>query len=502
MQARGMLDHHLAAHWLALIGGLVAAMVVVLTDAAGWMAVVFLLLGAAPLLLHRPINRVATMPTYSPSNVAGYWQDWVDGWYWQTDAEHRLVLLKPDSDDQNAWLAAQRLTASACSLWQCDGRARDEIDDAGLAALAMLETRLRSKLPVDVGNLPWPFSGGGVLAGARVLGVPRLDAQGGFAGYHGVWRPPQSAAPSAASLAPADQTGVVDLTGSFTPMSEAEQEVLRYALSHDLRAPLRVVDGFARIVQEDYGRLLDRIGNDHLERILTATGRMNGMIDAILEQAQLSQAPVDRCPVDLSALAREVADEQRGAQRSGLAVAPGVEAPVAPVQILIEPGMQAEADPLLVRRVLDNLIGNAVKYSGKVERPRVEVGRVSATDPCVFYVRDNGAGFDMQHADKLFGLFQRLHSTKEFPGTGVGLAGVQNIVRRHGGRVWAEAEPGQGACFYFTLVASASATSLRPTVVAPQGAGKVLPLTDLAGTPLPTTAELGAARSSASVQRP
>jgi signal transduction histidine kinase len=499
MQARGMLDHHLAAHWLALLGGLVAALVVVLTDAAGWMAVVFLLLGAAPLLLHRPINRVATAPTYSPSNVAGYWQDWVTGWYWQTDADHRLVLLKPDGDDRESWLTAQRVTASACPLWLCHGLARDALDDDGLAALAMLETRLRSKLPLDVGNLPWPFSNDGVSRGARVLAVPRLDAQGGFAGHHGVWRPPQQAVPSVPSPALADQPGVVDLTGSFTPMSEAEQEVLRYALSHDLRAPLRVVDGFARIVKEDYGRLLDRIGNDHLERILTATGRMNGMIDAILEQAQLSQAPVDRCPVDLSALAREVADEQRGAQRSGLA-APGAEASGAPVQILIEPGMHAEADPLLVRRVLDNLIGNAVKYSGKVERPRVEVGMVAATDPCVFYVRDNGAGFDMQHADKLFGLFQRLHSSKEFPGTGVGLAGVQNIVRRHGGRVWAEAVPGQGACFYFTLMASAS--SLRPVAPVPQGAaGKATPLTDLAGTPLPPASDVGATRGGVSVQR-
>ena len=114
--------------------------------------------------------------------------------------------------------------------------------------------------------------------------------------------------------------------------------------------------------------------------------------------------------------------------------------------------LQIDADPLLVRRVLENLIGNAFKYSAKVAQPRVEFGAMPATNPAVFYVRDNGAGFDMQHADKLFGMFQRLHSAKEFPGTGVGLAGVQNIVRRHGGRVWAEARPGDGACFYFTLM--------------------------------------------------
>jgi signal transduction histidine kinase len=224
------------------------------------------------------------------------------------------------------------------------------------------------------------------------------------------------------------------------PAREAEQEALRYALSHDLRAPLRVIDGFTRIVQEDYGRHLDKLGQDHLERVLAASARMNGMIDAILAQAQLATEPLGRQDIDLSALVQDVADEQSV-----------VRAVAAPVEWVIQPGLCAQADTTLLRRVVENLVGNALKYSAKVPSPRIEFGCMPATNPPVYFVRDNGAGFDMQHADKLFGMFQRLHSAKDFEGTGVGLAGVRHIIRRHGGRVWAEAQLGQGACFYFTL---------------------------------------------------
>ncbi len=227
---------------------------------------------------------------------------------------------------------------------------------------------------------------------------------------------------------------------------DVEQDMLRDALSPDLRAPLRGIAGFTRIVKEDYARHLDRLGQDHLERVLAASARMNGMIDAVLAQAQLAGASLAREDIDLSALAREVGAELLALQPD----APGV-------QLQIANGLRAQADALLVRRVLENLLGNALKYSAKVVEPRVELGCMPATNPPVYFVRDNGAGFDMQHADKLFGMFQRLHSAKDFPGTGVGLAGVRNIIRRHGGRVWAEAQPGQGACFYFTLIGTVEA---------------------------------------------
>jgi light-regulated signal transduction histidine kinase (bacteriophytochrome) len=237
-------------------------------------------------------------------------------------------------------------------------------------------------------------------------------------------------------------------------LSESDQEVLRYALSHDLRAPLRVVDGFTRILKEDYGKVLDRVGNDHLDRVLAASNRMNGMIDAILAQAQLAREPVERQAIDLSLLAKDVVQDLSDLERDqGLVNGQASRR----VEFKVADGMLAEADPTLVRRVLDNLMGNALKYSAKVDHPCIEVGVMAATNPAVFYVKDNGAGFDMQHADKLFGLFQRLHSAKEFPGTGVGLAGVKNIISRHEGRVWAEAQAGKGACFYFTLISAAQA---------------------------------------------
>lgn len=251
-------------------------------------------------------------------------------------------------------------------------------------------------------------------------------------------------------LSQADNTepdGAVEEETTTGVMTQTEQEMLRYTISHDLRAPLRVIDGFARILKEEEGPRMDRMSNDHLDRLLAAAGRMNTMIDAILAQAQLTQTAIERQDIDLSALARQLAAELDAGRQSGL----GASTCTPVVDWVVADAMTAQGDPDMLRRILENLMGNAVKYSSKVAHPRVEVGMVEATAPTVFFVRDNGAGFDMQHAQKLFGLFQRLHSNKEFPGSGVGLAGVQIMVRRHGGRIWAEAQPGQGACFYFTL---------------------------------------------------
>ncbi|MEW6707439.1 MAG: ATP-binding protein [Pseudomonadota bacterium] len=219
----------------------------------------------------------------------------------------------------------------------------------------------------------------------------------------------------------------------------AEQESFSYTVSHDLRAPLRVVDGFARILKEDYGRVLDRIGNDHLDRVLGAAARMNSMIDALLALSALSTQPLARQPVNLSQLAGFIVDDLKR------------EAPQRHVEVIIQPGLIAHGDPTLLRMVLENLIGNAWKYTGKCALARIAFETVSYEGREVFLIRDNGAGFDMRFADRLFGVFQRLHSANDFHGTGVGLASVRRIVRRHGGEVWAESEVGQGARFYFTL---------------------------------------------------
>jgi signal transduction histidine kinase len=219
-------------------------------------------------------------------------------------------------------------------------------------------------------------------------------------------------------------------------------ESFSYTVSHDLRAPIRVVEGFTRILKEDYGHALDRIGNDHLDRVLGASARMNSMIDALLALAQLSAQPLARQPVNLSQLAGFIVDDLKR------------QAPERRVQIMVQPGMLAQGDPTLLRVALENLLGNAWKYSGKCTQAEIHFERGAYDGREVFTVRDNGAGFDMRFADRLFGVFQRLHSATDFQGTGIGLASVQRIVRRHGGDIWAESEVGRGAKFHFTLPAA------------------------------------------------
>jgi signal transduction histidine kinase len=218
-----------------------------------------------------------------------------------------------------------------------------------------------------------------------------------------------------------------------------EHESFSFTVSHDLRAPLRVVEGFTRILKEDYGRLLDRIGNDHLDRVMGAAARMNSMIDSLLSLAQLSAQPLARQPVNLSQLAGFVVEELA---RSS---------PERSVNVHIQPHMLVQGDPTLLRMVLENLLGNAWKYSGKCMQPLIRFEAQQESGQWIYRVSDNGAGFDMRFADRLFGVFQRLHSASEFQGTGVGLASVRRIVRRHGGEIWAEATVGEGAQFYFTL---------------------------------------------------
>lgn len=226
---------------------------------------------------------------------------------------------------------------------------------------------------------------------------------------------------------------------STTDTTISDQEAFSYTVSHDLRAPIRVVEGFTRIVMEDYGRVLDRIGMDHLDRVLSAAARMNNMIDALLDLSRLSTQPLQRQPVNLSQLAGYVIDELR---RSS---------PEREVEVHIAPDLKTTGDPTLLRMLLENLLTNAWKYSARTAQARLDVEVGGTAERPVYCVRDNGAGFDMRFADRLFGIFQRLHSASDFPGTGIGLASVRRIVRRHGGEIWAESEIGQGARFFFTL---------------------------------------------------
>ncbi|HEY6321528.1 MAG TPA: CHASE3 domain-containing protein [Thermoanaerobaculia bacterium] len=221
--------------------------------------------------------------------------------------------------------------------------------------------------------------------------------------------------------------------------ANAELESFSYSVSHDLRAPLRAIDGFSHALLEDAGERLTRDDQALLARVRAAAQRMAQLIDDLLRLARISRLPLVVREVDLSALAEAIAGELRARD------------PDRPARCEIEPGVHARGDERLLRIVLENLLGNAWKFTRHQPEPRIAFGSENGGPEGVYFVRDNGAGFDMAFADKLFGPFQRLHSEREFEGTGIGLATVARVVHIHGGQIWAESELGRGAVFRFTL---------------------------------------------------
>jgi light-regulated signal transduction histidine kinase (bacteriophytochrome) len=231
------------------------------------------------------------------------------------------------------------------------------------------------------------------------------------------------------------QKAIVDLKAV-----NRELESFSYSVSHDLRAPLRSIDGFSQALLEDCSDRLDDNGQDYLHRIRNATQRMGNLIDDLLNLSQVTRSEMHLEPVNLSLLASNICIELQRTQ------------PDRQVEFVVQPGLLTQGDARLLNVLLTNLLNNAWKFSGKNPHARIEFGTLSdPTDNPAYFVRDNGAGFDMAFTNKLFGPFQRLHSAKEFPGNGIGLATVQRIVHRHGGRVWAEGALEEGATFYFTL---------------------------------------------------
>lgn len=249
----------------------------------------------------------------------------------------------------------------------------------------------------------------------------------------------------------ADEVG--QLTCTFDEMAQSLQqrteqledankdlEAFNYTVSHDLRTPLHLIDGYAEVLSLDYADKLDSAGQECLRQIDSAVERMSDMIEGLLNLSRATHNEIQRAPVDLSAMARVVAAEL---ERTALHRS---------VEFAIEEGMTANGDEQLLRVVLANLLGNAWKYTSRQAHPRIEFGAMARDGNApIYFVRDNGAGFDMDQADRLFAPFQRLHSKSEFSGTGIGLATVQRIIQRHGGKIWAEGQLGQGATFYFTL---------------------------------------------------
>ena len=218
-----------------------------------------------------------------------------------------------------------------------------------------------------------------------------------------------------------------------------ELEAFSYSVSHDLRAPLRSIDGFSQALLEDCGDRLDDRGKEHLRRVRAAGKRMGDLIDDLLNLSRLTRAEMRREKVNLSDLGRRVTEELRRSQ------------PERQVEVAIAEGLEAEGDGRLLQVVLENLLRNAWKFTQKRPLAHIELGMMRQNGQSAFFVRDDGAGFAMAYVDKLFGAFQRLHSPEEFEGTGIGLATVARIVHRHGGRIWAEGEVEKGATFYFTL---------------------------------------------------
>jgi signal transduction histidine kinase len=384
---------------------------------------------AAVLVALRVRERRSVEPLQQVLSAAG-------AFWWRTDTTGRMVDVQAGAQANGVDVAALR----GRLLWQpVDGG-----EPIAPLRAAFAEGRSFTAIPFPAG-----MATGGMVS---LSGGPIRSPSGALLGYAGLAHP--RAAASVASGAEL-QALHSDLEERNRQLGERTRELdnavreldsFAYSVSHDLRAPLRVVDGFATIVLEDYGdrgKPLDDVGRDHLRRIVAASQRMNTMIDTLLGLSRMTSRELARERVDLSQIARELTDDLR-AQDAARAI-----------EFVVAPNLRTDGDSTLLRLVLQNLLGNAYKFTGRNRAARIEFGARADGNGIAYYVKDNGAGFDMRFAEKMFGLFQRLHSANEFPGTGVGLATVQKIIRRHGGRVWAEAVPapneGHGATFYFTL---------------------------------------------------
>ncbi|TMH75786.1 MAG: GHKL domain-containing protein [Betaproteobacteria bacterium] len=352
-------------------------------------------------------------------------------WWWRTDPQLRVVETE-----------FGRGGPSGLDLGSLLGRAPWQLQSGAQAALpppALAEAVAR-RLPFHDVELEAKTDKARAL---RLSGAPLYSASGRYCGYAGVASLLTDSALSADRAAEL-QGRIRQLEADNLARMQRHELAVReldsfaYSVSHDLRAPLRVIDGFAQIVLEDYGERLDALGREHVKRILAAAGRMNSMIETLLAMSRMTGRELQFERVDLSETARQLAEELKAAE-------PGRQ-----IEVTVQPGLSVEGDRTLLRLVLQNLLGNAFKFSAKTPEARIEFG-CRADGDHAFFVRDNGAGFDMRFADRLFGAFQRLHSQSEFAGTGVGLATVQRIVRRHSGRIWAESEPGKGATFFFTM---------------------------------------------------
>lgn len=352
-------------------------------------------------------------------------------WFWEQDAAFRFTLLSGELVTKGGFLIANSL-----------GKCRWELpvegvsDDGWVQHRAYLERHepfqdFVYRIRLDSGEYRW----------YSINGKPFFNPDGSFRGYRGTGYDITERKLAEEGIRHLNETleqRVLERTAELE-VSNRELEAFSYSVSHDLRAPLRALDGFSYLLKEEYADRLDAAGQEYLSRIRDASQRMGTLIDDLIELARISRLEMKRVELDLTVLAVEVADSLRE------------QAPQRKVTLDMTPDLRANADPVLAKALIDNLLRNAWKFTAEREAARIEVGCMAKDGETVFFIRDDGAGFDQTYADKLFKPFQRLHDAKRFPGTGIGLATVMRVVSRHGGRVWAEGVPEQGAAFYFTL---------------------------------------------------
>jgi PAS domain S-box-containing protein len=358
--------------------------------------------------------------------------DMAADWFWEQDAEFRFTKMSGGVTNKGGFRIADSL-----------GRARWELPIEGVDAAQWAEHRAR----LDRHEIFRDFiycirTTDGTLHWYSINGKPIFAADGAFLGYRGTARDITAQVRAEQEVRELNATLEDRVKARTAELEAANQELdaFNYSVSHDLRAPLRSALGFSQALLEDYPQQLDDTGRDYLQRVCAAARRMGELIDAMYHLSKLSRSLLQIRPVDLSAKALAIADDLRQGE------------PGRVVEIVVAPGIAAEGDPGLLVVLLGNLLGNAWKYTARTQQARIEFfTETGAAGETAYCVRDNGAGFDMLFADKLFKLFQRLHREEDFGGQGVGLVTAQRVVRRHGGRIWASAEKGRSATFRFTL---------------------------------------------------
>jgi PAS domain S-box-containing protein len=353
-------------------------------------------------------------------------------WIWEVDANGLYTFSSPVVEQ----ILGYKPNEIVGSMHFHDFLAPEEREESKKAVLEAFAKREAFRGLVNPG-----LHKNGTVVILETTGIPILDKQSRLVGYRGAHTDiteRKRAGDEIRRLNEELEQRVVERTAQLEATVK-ELEAFSSSVSHDLRGPLRSIDGWTLALLEDRGDQLDERGRKHLERVREETQRMARLIDDLLELSRVTRADMAREPVDLTALARSIAQRLQDTE------------PDRKVEFAIHPKLTAYGDARLLEVMLTNLLGNAWKFTGKHASARIEFGRTETGVRTVYFVRDDGAGFDMAYAGKLFGSFQRMHSASDFPGSGVGLATVQRIVQRHGGRVWAEAEVEKGATFSFTL---------------------------------------------------